>query len=185
MGLYLVLLHLQAWRHRASTRGLASLLPAAEATCAPRELLPGPLLNAGTPIFHSYRPSAPLPPELSAHARRLRLCSAPRTLHLDQASLLSKVLLSESSHYIGRRPCTWPTFHRASRPQSWAHWGGDEADGVGGGTDREPLPHCPPAPPPSPSQAPAAAGIWAEGRGDAFLSPLHAASWQTANLLPP
>ena len=133
MGLYLVLLHLQAWRHRASTRGLASLLPAAEATCAPRELLPGPLLNAGTPIFHSYRPSAPLPPELSTHARRLRLCSAPRTLHLDQASLLSKVLLSESSRYIGRRPCTWPTFHRASRPQSWAHWGGDEADGVGGG----------------------------------------------------
>lgn len=136
MGLYLVLLHLQAWRHRASTRGLASLLPAAEATCALRELLPGPLLNAGTPIFHSYRPSAPLPPELSAHARRLRLCSAPRTLHLDQASLLSKVLLSESSRYIGRRPCTWPTFHRASRPQSWAHWGGDEADGVGVGVDR-------------------------------------------------
>ena len=67
----------------------------------------GPLLNVGPPIFHLYRPSAPLPPELSARAQRLHLCSAPGTLLLDQASLLSKTLLSESSRYTGRQPCTW------------------------------------------------------------------------------
>ena len=202
MGLRLVLLHLQAWRHRASTRGLASLLPAAKATRAPRghcwapSSMPGPpssahfirlpLLNARTPVFRSFHPSAPLPPELSAHARCLHLCSAPGTLHLDQASLLSKVLLSESSRYTGHRPCTWSTFNRASRPQSRAHWGGDEADGSGGGGPIESRSLT--APLPRPRRHPRLLLQRASGQrgwGDAFLSSLHAASWQIANLVPP
>ena len=105
-------LHLQAWRHRASTRSLASFLPTAEVTRTPKERLLGPLLNAGTPIFRSHHPSAPLPPELPARAQRLRLCSAPGILHLDPASLLSKVLLSESSSYTAHRPRTWATLDR-------------------------------------------------------------------------
>ena len=60
MGLRLVLLHLQAWRHRASTRGLASLLPAAKATRAPRD--------------HCWAPSSMPGPPSSAHFIRLPLC---------------------------------------------------------------------------------------------------------------